>query len=316
MDLKDLMDKFRGKPEDGNNRLADLEQFGAAAAAPRKKTISVAVVNQKGGCGKTTTAVNLSACLAAKGYRTLLIDLDAQAHASLGLGVNVDGLKASIYNVFNESADMAKVALPTSVKGLDIVPSVPLLSGLQLEIADVLGRESILKVALKKMFERSAESYDYVIMDCSPTLNIITVNALAASTHVLIPIQTHYYSLEGMRELFSTIEVVKERLNPVLEILGIVVTLFDIRTKVNKQMLDQIKDYFKSLVFDTMIHINVKLCEAPIYKKPITVYDPACRGSEDYNKLTHEFLMRTDEAYRLLNAPVMATYTLEGKISG
>ena len=331
MDFKDILGKFNSKPE--NNRIAGIEN-SAEPIKPheKRKTFTVAIVNQKGGCGKTTTAVNLSACLAEKGYKTLLVDLDAQAHASLGIGVDVAALKSSVCDVFKNSSDMTKVILPTSIANLDVVPATPLLSGIQLEIADVLGREGILRIAIKKMLEKMAEPYHYIIIDCSPTLNIITINALTSARYVLVPIQTHYYSLEGMKELLSTIDVVKDRLNPDLDILGILVTLFDKRPKINREMLSQIKEYFNTLLFDTMVNINVKLCEAPIYKKPITAYDPSCRGAEDYLKVAHEFLMRTDETYKLLNEPVDVptavqvvdnqttvqadiTY-MEGKISG
>ena len=281
-----------------------------------RKTTIVSVVNQKGGCGKTTTAVNLSACLAMRGYKTLLVDLDAQAHASLGLGINVGEIENSVYNVFKDNVEMQRVAMPTTVSNLNIVPSTNLLSGLHVELSDYLGRESILRIAIRKMLERIEEPYTYIIMDCSPALNIITINALTASNYVLVPIQTHYYSLEGMKELFSTIDVVKERLNFELEVLGIVATLFDRRMKINNDMLVQIKEYFGSLFFPSLINMNVKLIEAPIHKKPITVYDPKSRGAEDYEKLTEEFLIRTDSVFSQLREKNLSLpETQKGEIS-
>lgn len=254
------------------------------------KNTVIAICNQKGGCAKTTTAVNLSAILGEKGYRVLLIDLDPQAHASLGLGVDTEKLERSIYDVLVNNINLESVIHKTGFKNLDIAPATPVLSGAQLELADILGRETVLKIALRKL--RLVNQYDFILIDCSPSLNLITINALTAARFVFVPIQTHYYSLEGMKELFSTIEIVKERLNFELETLGILATLFDMRTKINHQVLAQIRDYFKDVVFNTVIHNNVKLCEAPIYKKPIHIYAPVSKGAMDYGSLSDEFITR------------------------
>lgn len=251
----------------------------------------VAIANQKGGCAKTTTAINLSACLANKGYKVLLVDLDSQAHASLGLGIDTDNVETTIYDVLIRNVALAQVIKRTSVDRLDIAPANSLLSGAQLELASSLGRESVLRIALRKLF--LTNEYDFVFFDCSPSLNLVTINALVASDSILVPIQTHYYSLEGMKELFSTVEIVRERLNPDLQVLGILATLFDTRTKISNQMLQQIRDYFKGMVFDSVIRNNVRLCEAPMYKKPIHLYDPKSLGAQDYFGLTEEVIAKT-----------------------
>jgi len=261
---------------------------------PKNRVISV--VNQKGGCAKTTTAINLSAWLADKKYKVLLIDLDPQAHASLGLGVDVDSLKHSVYHVLTEGRALETVIHETCVSGLAIAPANSYLSGAQLDIVGYLGREGILKYALRKLALRT--TYDYIVIDCSPSLNLININALAASDYVLVPILPHYYSLEGMRELFQTIDTVKERLNGELELLGILVTLFDTRMRVNHEMIRQIRDYFKELVFDTIIRLNVKLSEAPIHKRPIHLYAPGSRGAYDYFTLSNEVVFLTDPKRR------------------
>ena len=253
--------------------------------------ICIAICNQKGGCSKTTTAINLSSCLAEKGYRVLLIDLDAQAHASLGLGVDIEQTEKSTYDVLINNAGLEDVIQKTSVKNLDIASANVSLADAQLELATVLGRESILRIAIHKL--RLRKKYQYTIIDCSPSLNLVTLNAIVAADYVIIPVQTHYYSLEGMKELFSTIDIVKERLNFDVKILGILATLFDKRTKVSHRVLEQIQNYFKDLVFRTPIHYNVKLCEAPIYKKPIHLYARTSQGAKDFWALTQEVIERT-----------------------
>ncbi len=296
-ELKKILKRFKAKeapPEVSRANSSDSSDAEAPAEGPKLIMVSrqvVAVVNQKGGCAKTTTAVNLSAYLAHKGYKVLLVDLDPQAHASLGLGVDIDNLEKTVYDVLINNVALAQIIKRTSVDRLDIAAANTLLSGAQLELANLLGRESLLRIAVRKLF--LTKEYDFVFFDCSPSLNLITINALVAADSILIPLQTHYYSLEGMRELFSTVEIVRERLNPDLQILGILATLYDTRTKISKQMLQQIRDYFKEMVFNTVIRNNVKLCEAPIYKKPIHVYDPNSPGAEDYFNLTEEVITKT-----------------------
>jgi chromosome partitioning protein len=285
-ELKNLVPKFL-RPK--NPPAADVSSYGASEPSKDnavKTPRIVAVVNQKGGCAKTTTAINLCACLAQMGHEVLLVDMDPQANASLGIGVDIDNLNTSIYDVLINNLALDRIVVNTPTKGLEIAPASSVLSGAQLELADLLGRESILKIALRKYC--LIKKYDYIFIDCSPSLNLLTINALVAANSVLIPIQTHYYSLEGMRELFSTIDIVRERLNADLEILGIVATMFDGRTKLNRQMLQQIQEYFKEMVFKTVINNNIKLCEASLHKKPIVIYDPQSKGAHDYMNLARE----------------------------
>ncbi|MFH1855989.1 MAG: ParA family protein [Candidatus Omnitrophota bacterium] len=291
--------KFFSK-KDGRDVQSDIiNDFCASSENSGSSTKMICVVNQKGGCGKTTTCINLSSGLVTKGFKVLIIDLDAQAHASLGIGINVDNLEHSIYDVMVRNIDLEQIIMPTYISNLDIVPSTSMLTGAQLEIADILGRERILRTAVYKMLNTNAKKYDYIIIDCSPSLNILTINGLAAVHYILVPIQTHYFSLEGMKELFSTLHIVKERLNFQLEVLGILPTLFDGRTKMNREILYQIKDYFKEKVFKTAVRVNVKLAEASLYKKSIFDYDASSNGAKDYLALTEEVIALTQPQARV-----------------
>ncbi|MDP3787363.1 MAG: AAA family ATPase [Candidatus Omnitrophota bacterium] len=299
-ELKKIIKRINGSENpSAASKQAPIRSIASVAAQPSEQfpkfvTVSrqiVAVTNQKGGCAKTTTAINLAACLAEKGYKVLLVDLDPQAHASLGLGIDKDNIDRTVYDVLINNVELNEIILRTQVERLDIAPSNSLLSGAQLELASILGRESVLRIAIRKLLLR--KDYDFIFFDCNPSLNLVTINALVAAEAILIPLQTHYYSLEGMKELFSTIEIVRERLNPDLHILGILATLYDTRTKISAKMLEQIRDYFKDKVFNTVIRNNVKLCEAPIYKKPIHIYDRNCAGTQDYFSLTEEIVAKT-----------------------
>jgi chromosome partitioning protein len=302
-DLKNLIERYRQRKAETDAIMAK-EEMGFrdfTQSSPIRKNNVIAICNQKGGCAKTTTAINLSSCIAAKGHSVLLIDLDPQAHASLGLGIDIENAERTIYDVLINNAGLDSVIHKTSVNNLDIIPANSILSGAQLELADMLGREIVLRIALRKL--KLLRGYDFIFLDCSPSLNLITINALAASSSVIIPIQTHYYSLEGMKELFSTIDIVKDRLNSELEILGILATLFDVRTRLNHEMLEQIRRYFKDMVFKTSIRNNVRLSEAPIYKKPIHIYDPKSQGAKDYWDLAEEVLVLTGCAGQVITVP-------------
>jgi len=283
-DLKRIIRSYKEKRQS----FSDMEIQGLVYPLPAGKKASeiIVVCNQKGGCAKTTTAINLGACLAKKGASVLLLDLDPQAHASLGLGVEVDNLRWTIYDVLIHNVELDKIIISSAIDNFFIAPANHLLSGSQLELANLVARESILKINLNKLFLN--RHFDYCIIDTSPTLNLVTLNGLVAASSVLIPIQTHYYSLEGMKELFSTIDVIRDRLNPGLRILGILTTLFDGRIKINNQMLEEIREYFGDLVLKTIIHSNSKLLEAARYKKPVINYAPDSRGAKDYCGLAEE----------------------------
>lgn len=299
--FKDLKTFFGKKTDKVLSATEMMNEFFAPVEHPASKTEIISVVNQKGGCAKTTTCINLASGLAKKGFKVLIIDLDAQAHASFGLGIDVDNLVYSVYDVMVKNLELESVIKPTYINNLDIVPATALLTGAQLEIADILGRERILRTAVYKMLNTKAKKYDYIVVDSSPSLNILTINGLVAVQHILIPIQTHYFSLEGMKELFSTLKIVKERLNSELDILGILPTLFDGRTKMNREILQQIRDYFKDKVFTAAIRMNVKLAEAALYKKSIFEYDPSSNGARDYLALTEEVIALTRPQFHTIN---------------
>ena len=273
----------------------------------KTETSIIAVANQKGGCGKTTTCINLSAALANMGLKVLIIDLDAQSQASLGIGINTDDLKYSIYDVMVKNLELESAIVPTDIQNLDIAPASAMLTGAQLELANLLGREWILRTSIYKMINTATRNYDYIIMDCSPSLNLTTINGLASAQFILIPAQTHYFSLEGMKELLSTIEIVKERLNPKLQILGILPTLYDIRTRISRQILSQMRKYFGDKVFKTAIRTNIKLVEAQIHKKSIHEFAPNSNGARDYLALSKEVISRTCPGVTLVNEKEKAT---------
>lgn len=258
-----------------------------------QKTTIVAIVNQKGGVGKTTSCINLAAGLAAKNFKVLIIDLDPQSNASLGLSVNVDQYSSSIYDVLVHNLDLEQAIIPTYIKNLDIAPASSLLTGAQLEIADLLGRERLLRTSVWKMLNAHIRYYDYILLDCSPSLNLLTINGLVAAQCVLVPIQAHYFSLEGMKELFSTLKVVRDRINSELEILGILPCIVDVRKKMTREMLDQLKDYFKEKMMQSLIRMNIALAEAAGHGKSIFDFNPYCNGAKDYAQLVEEVVLLT-----------------------
>ena len=251
------------------------------------RTRRIAVLNQKGGCGKTTTAVNLSACLAELGMRVLLVDVDPQGHATLGFGYRSDELPLSLYESLKPGGlPLSRVMQPTYHPNLKLIPANTGLASLQVELVDQPDRERVLDERLSQV----SSQFHFVFLDCPPSLNLLTINALVAATDVLIPLQTHYLSLDGMRELFKTVELIRERFNPSLEILGILPTLFDNRTRMNRAMLSTIREYFKGKVFETIIHASSALSECPMMGQPIIRYAPQTRGSRDYQQLAQELL--------------------------
>jgi chromosome partitioning protein len=248
--------------------------------------VAYAVVNQKGGVGKTTTTVNLAAYLATFGKKILLIDNDPQSNASVGLGVDRSNIELCLYNVIVEGVPAEEVILKSNISNLDVLPSTPRLAGAEVELVALEMRETRLKTALSAI----KENYDMIVIDCPPSLSLLTVNALTAADEVIIPIQCEYYALEGISQLTHTLELVRESLNPTLKIRGIVLTMFDPRTLLSSQVAEEARKYFGSKVFKTVIPRNIRLAEAPSFGQPILFYDPGSKGAEAYENLCREVL--------------------------
>lgn len=246
----------------------------------------IAITNQKGGVGKTTTSVNVSACLANMGKKVLLVDLDSQGNASSGIGVNKDKLEYCIYNVLIETYDIEKIIQHTMLERLDIAPATIQLAGAEVDMVPIVSRETILKQSLQSI----RDTYDFIIIDCPPSLGLLTLNALTAADSVLIPIQCEFYALEGVSQLIKTIQIVQQTSNPSLEIEGVLLTMFDGRTNLSIQVAEEVKRFFKHHVYTTIIPRNVRLSEAPSYGEPIIIYDPKSKGAEVYMNLAKEVL--------------------------
>ena len=271
------------------------------------------VINQKGGCGKTTTAINLSAALAGEGFEVLLIDIDAQANSTLGYGVRLGPDEKTVYDVFRESIFVDTNRSPfdlirkTATPRVSLLPSSKFLASLANEILSSKDWEYILRQYLATV----KESYHYVVIDCPPALNALTVNALTASDEMIIPLQTHYFSLEGMKELFLTVRSVQEKLNPLLKSGLILPTLYDKRARVNRDMLESIRNFFKDKVLESFIRINVKLVESVMHGEPVMTYDPSSRGAEDYRKLAREVIQKDEAIFNGKQDELLAKFILQ-----
>lgn len=250
--------------------------------------------NQKGGVGKTTTVINLSALLAINGYRVLVIDMDAQANATSGLGVEKPELEFTTYQLLVENSNPMDLVKPTAIDGLFIIPSNADLSGAELDLMNAEQREFKLKSALEKI----GNEFDFIFIDCPPSLGLVTVNALTASNYVFIPLQCEYYALEGLGQLLRSYQLVKDNLNPGLEVGGVLLTMADFRTNLTQQVIEEVRTYFKDKAFDTVIPRSVKLSEAPSFGKPAVIYDPSNRGSKAYAEAGSEFLKKHPAAMR------------------
>lgn len=246
----------------------------------------IAITNQKGGVGKTTTSVNLSACLAYLGKKVLLIDIDPQGNATSGTGINKGELQNCIYNVLIDDEDINNVTQETKLENLYVVPATISLAGAEIELVSTISREVRLRHALEKI----KNDYEYIIIDCPPSLGLLTLNALTASDAVIIPVQCEYYALEGLSQLLSTVRLVQKHLNQHLYIDGVLLTMLDARTNLGIQVIEEVKKYFQDKVYKTIIPRNVRLSEAPSYGEPIITYDPKSRGAEVYLELAREVI--------------------------
>ncbi|HHX50364.1 MAG TPA: ParA family protein [Clostridia bacterium] len=247
---------------------------------------AIAIANQKGGVAKTTTAVNLGACLAVFGKRVLLVDTDPQGNASSGLGINRMETMRCIYDVLINGVPLDSVIVPTEVENLELVPATIQLAGAEIELVSAISRE----VKLRRALAPVKDHYDYILLDCPPSLGLLTLNALTAADTVLIPIQCEYYALEGLGQLMNTVHLVQKHLNPSLALEGVVLTMFDARTNLSIQVVEEVKSYFRGKVFRTIIPRNVRLSEAPSHGKPIITYDNRSRGAEVYQELAKEVM--------------------------
>lgn len=253
---------------------------------------SIAIFNQKGGVGKTTTNINLGAYLASWGKKVLMIDIDPQGNTTSGIGIDKRKMDISVYDVIIGGMDAKKAVTKTSIENLYIIPSTVELAGAEIELTEVSKKE----IKLKEAIESLEGDYDFIFIDCPPSLGLLTINALAAVDSVIIPVQCEFYALEGVGQLIKTIQLVKKSLNPKLEIEGVVLCMYDGRTNLSTDVVEEIRKFFKGKVYTTMIPRNIRLAESPSYGQPIMIYDPKCKGAEAYEELAKEFII--NEKYR------------------
>ena len=251
----------------------------------------IAVANQKGGVGKTTTAINLSACLAEKSKKVLTLDMDPQGNTTSGLGVDKNQAENTVYELILDESELSECIYPSVMENLSVIPSNINLSGAEIELIGFENKEYLLKSKLDMI----RSDYDYIIIDCPPSLNLLTINAMTAADSVIVPIQCEYYALEGLSQLIHTIDLIKERLNPKLEIEGVVFTMYDARTNLSLQVVENVKDNLDQNIYKTIIPRNVRLAEAPSYGQPITIYDSKSAGAESYRLLAEEVINREGE---------------------
>ncbi|GAA6493739.1 sporulation initiation inhibitor protein Soj [Candidatus Bariatricus faecipullorum] len=251
----------------------------------------IAVANQKGGVGKTTTAINLSSCLAAKGQKVLAVDMDPQGNMTSGLSVDKDGVEYTVYDMLIGEAEIGQVLQKDVFENLDVLPTNIDLSGAEIELIDADNKEYILRDEIHKI----RDNYDFIIIDCPPSLSMLTINAMTTADTVLVPIQCEYYALEGLSQLIRTIELVKERLNENLEMEGVVFTMYDARTNLSLQVVENVKDNLNQTIYKTIIPRNIRLAEAPSHGLPINYYDPKSAGAESYMLLADEVIHKGEE---------------------
>lgn len=244
----------------------------------------IAIVNQKGGVGKSTTAVNLGASLSEMNKSILLVDVDPQGNATSGLGIEKSDLEESIYDVLIDGVDIREAILPTKIKKFSILPANIDLAGAEIELVSTISRESRLKTIIKEI----NEEYDFIIFDCPPSLGLLTLNALTAADGIIVPIQCEYYALEGLGQLMQTVNLVRDNLNPDLEIKGVLLTMYDARTNLSQQVIEEVRNHFEDTVYETIIPRNVRLSEAPSFGQPINIYDSNSKGAKAYRKLARE----------------------------
>ena len=248
----------------------------------------IAIVNQKGGVGKTTTAINLAAFIGKKRKSVLVVDLDPQGNATSGLGIDKGQLEETTYDMLVNEVDASDIIVESSAANVDIIPTNINLAGAEVELVSAMSREQILKNAISEV----ADNYDYVIIDCPPSLGLLTINALTAAEEIIVPIQGEYYALEGLTQLVDTINIVKKKLNPDINICGVVLTMFNMRTQLSKQVKEEVDDYFGKKVFKTIVPRNVRLAEAPSYGLSINDYDHNSKGAKAYEALAAEVIRR------------------------